>query len=81
MAGNLIFCFWKRKQITTLSKLAQIWFKNTSFDQKLNEEFENHHIFTFWSFFQMETDKNVFWFSSIFQFFAIFSKKLVQSHK
>ena len=74
MAGNLNFCFWKRNQIIALSKVAQIQVINTSFDQKLNEESENHHIFYFWRFFYKEINLNIFRFPSIFQFLP-FSRK------
>jgi len=77
MAGNLIFCFRKRKKIITLSRLAQIIILNSSFDQKLNEQSKNYHQFNFWSFLNWEINKNIFWFPSIFLFFAFFSKKLV----
>ena len=81
MAGNLIFCFWKRNQIITLSKVAQIQVINTSFDQKLNEESEYYHIFNFWRFIYMAININIFRYPSIFQFFAFFSKNLVQCYK
>ena len=43
----------------------------------MNEQKKNYHHFNFWSFLNWEINKNVFWFPSIFLFFAFFSKKLV----
>ncbi len=60
MAGNLIFCFRKRKRNITMLKLAQIYLINTSFDQKLNEESENYHTSNFLTFFNIEIIKNSF---------------------
>ncbi len=39
----------KRETIITLSKIDQFLFLRGAYDQKLNEKFENHYIFEFWS--------------------------------
>jgi hypothetical protein len=70
MAGNLKFI----SKNCNILKIAQILFMSTPFDQKLNEDSENHHIYIFDASF-VEKVKKLISNSVVFPVFLHFSRK------